>query len=59
MTDYTTVSVRKSDRPRFEQAKEAVATELGDEPTNADVVRELIEAYVGGDARGRWKDADV
>jgi hypothetical protein len=54
--EHTTVMIRKSTKPRFEEAKEAVAKEIGGEPTNADVVQELVEAYCGGDACGRWQD---
>lgn len=56
MTDYTTLRIRKSAKPRFEQAAEAVAEEIGERPTQAEVVRELTEAYLGGDACGRWRD---
>ncbi|ADB64008.1 hypothetical protein Htur_5281 (plasmid) [Haloterrigena turkmenica DSM 5511] len=55
-TDYTSLGIRKETKPYFEQAKEAVATELGEEPTADQVVRELVEAYCGGDACGRWLD---
>jgi hypothetical protein len=54
--EHTTVMIRKSTKPRFEEAKEAVAKEIGENPTNADVVQELAEAYLGGDSLGRWRD---
>lgn len=56
MGDRTTISILQTTRPRFEEAKEAVAEELGEKPTQDDVVRELIEAYIGRDACGRWRD---
>lgn len=49
------VALHPNDRPRFEEAKDAVAEEIGENPTNGDVVRELMEAYLGGDALGRWR----
>jgi len=54
--EHTTVMIRKSTKPRFEQVKEVVAEELGKKPTNADVVEEITEAYLGGDSLGRWQD---
>lgn len=56
MTDQTTISVRREDKKVFEQALDAVAAELGDEPTQSDGLRELAEAYVGRDACGQWKE---
>ena len=54
--DRTTVAIRKSTKPRFEQAKESVAQEIGGEPSNADVVEELIQAYLGNKPLGEWQD---
>jgi hypothetical protein len=54
--DRTTVTIRKSTEPRFEQAKESVAQEIGGEPSNADVVEELIQAYLGNQPLGEWRD---
>lgn len=56
MTDYTTLTIRTSTKPQFEQAKEAVASELGEEPTHDDVIRELAAAYTGHNARGKWRE---
>jgi hypothetical protein len=54
--EYTTVMVRKSTKPQFEQAKESVAQEIGGKPTNADVVEELVRAYLGNQPLGEWQD---
>jgi hypothetical protein len=54
----TTVAIRKSTKPRFEQAKESVAEEIGGEPSNADVVEELIQAYLGNQPLGEWQNND-
>lgn len=54
-TEYTTITVRKSDKRVFEQTLDLVAEEVGDEPTKSDALRELSEAYVGRDACGRWQ----
>lgn len=55
-TEYTTLTVRKSDKQAFKQALDAVATELGEEPTHSDALREISEAYCGHDARGEWQN---
>jgi hypothetical protein len=55
MSDYTTLAIRQDVRPVFEEGKAAVAAELGDEPTNDETIRELVEAYRGGDACGAWR----
>lgn len=52
--DYTALPIHKKTKPRYEEAKEAVAVEIGEEPTHDQVIRELVEAYCGGDACGRW-----
>jgi len=55
-TEYTTISVRKSDKEAFEQTLDAVAAEIGEEPSQSDALREISEAYVGGDACGGWRN---
>jgi len=57
--EYTAVRIRKADKPRFEQAKEAVAREIGEKPTQDETVRELVEAYLGGDACGGWQEGEA
>ena len=52
----TTVAIRQSTKPRFEQAKESVAKEIGGKPTNADVVEELVQAYLGNQPLGEWQN---
>jgi hypothetical protein len=54
-TEYTTITVRQSDKVVFEEALDLVATEIGEEPTHSDAVRELSEAYCGHNALGEWK----
>lgn len=54
--EHTTVMIRKSTKPRFEQVKEVVAEELGESPTNADVVEELVRAYLGDKPLGEWRN---
>jgi len=54
--EHTIVKVRKSTKPRFEQAKESVAQEIGGQPTNADVVEELVRAYLGNKPLGEWQE---
>jgi len=55
-TNYRTLAIKNETEPVYEQAREAVAEELGEEPTHNDVVRELAEAYMGHNACGRWQD---
>jgi len=55
MSGYTTITVKERDKEVFEQTLDAVAEEIGDEPTRSQALRELSEAYVGGDALGAWK----
>lgn len=55
-SDWTTLTVRKRDKEVFRQTLDAVAEELNDEPTHSDALREISEAYVGGDACGRWRE---
>jgi len=54
--EHTTVMVRKSTKPQFEQAKESVAQEIGGKPTRSEALRELAEAYMGHDSCGRWQE---
>lgn len=56
MSDKTTITVRKSDKEVFEQTLDAVAKEIGDEPTRSEALRELAEAYIGRDSCGRWQE---
>jgi len=46
-------------KERFEEAREAVAGELGVEPDELhrwEIVREAVEAYLGGEPLGRWRE---
>jgi hypothetical protein len=54
-TEYTTLTVRQADKAVFKQALDAVAVELGEEPTHSDALREISEAYTGNNALGEWK----
>jgi len=56
MSDYTTISVRKTDKEAFKEAAQAVESELGESPSQSDVLRELAEAYVGRQPRGAWQN---
>jgi len=56
MSDYTTISVRQSDKEAFQEAAQAVEKEIGESPSQSDVLRELAEAYVGRDACGGWQN---
>jgi hypothetical protein len=56
MSDYTTISVRQSDKEAFQEAARAVETELGESPSQSDVLREIAEAYVGRQPRGAWQN---
>jgi len=56
MSDYTTISVRKSDKEAFQEAMEAAKNELGEDPSQSDVLREIAEAYVGNQPMGEWQD---
>jgi len=55
-TNYRTLAIKDETEPVYEQAREAVAKELGEEPTHNDVVRESAEAYMGHDSCGRWQE---
>lgn len=54
--ERTTVCVRRCTKPRLEQAKKVVAEEIGEEPSNADVIEELVQAYLGNEPLGEWRD---
>jgi hypothetical protein len=54
--DYRTLAIKDETEPVYEQARELVSEELGEEPTHNDVVRELAESYIGRDGCGGWKD---
>lgn len=51
-----TLSIKQTTKPVFEQAKEAVAKELGEKPTHDETIRELAEAYCGHNACGAWRE---
>lgn len=57
MTDWTTVTVRPRDKQAFDEVVDVVAEELDeDEVTHSAALREVSEAYLGRDARGRWRE---
>lgn len=55
-TEYTSISVREEDKQVFEQTLDAIAKELGEEPTHSDALREISESYIGRDGCGGWRD---
>jgi hypothetical protein len=60
---YEQIHLGRSDgdtAKRYREAKQVVAEELDEgveDLTEKAVVRELVEAYLGGDALGRWRHA--
>lgn len=57
-TEYTSISVREEDKQVFEQTLDAIAKELGEEPTHSDALREISESYIGNQPLGEWKNND-
>lgn len=60
MSHYNVAIYDAETEQRWQEAEKVVAQELdvdvGD-LTRQDVARELAEAYLGGDALGRWREA--
>lgn len=55
MSENTTIMVKKRHKEVFEQTLDAVAEEIGEEPTQSQALRELAEAYAGHNGCGRWR----